>query len=890
MLCSQTPLLAYDYTSISEEPQEEAQLPNEHSPTESPIQEIYEHISIAPLNTTFADSWATLREAVQSAVWPTTIEIVHDIILPAGADGNAITIPVGHDITLTGGHSIIRQAGTQRHFIVNGTLRLENVMLSGNYPIITANHGGIMVNAGGSLYMGEGSVIRNNRATNGAGVHVSGTNAQFIMDGGEISGNHAPAPTGSGGVGGVFVENAAVFIMNGGVIYNNSGRLGGGVRVGTSAAFPPNTDTRMYMYGGEIYNNTGSVGGGINIERGTFVLEYGTIRNNTATGIANTGLALAANRGGGGVFIQNDGIFNMNGGMIYDNHSHQRGGGVHVLGGVFTMTGGTISDNTAQNNIGLSPTHNTGGGVAVQDSSIFNMTGGSITDNTAIYDGGGIWLDVGTPTTGARLNMTGGSISNNVAGDDGGGIFASPTSTTNILPLTAYQNILAAGGSFYGNIAGGGQFAPPINAYTRPFGYLLTNYDINFRGPNQLVVFELNGGNVAGDTANILRTLPSGSAIGEINVPAPARASYNFVGWRYAGQQAETPNLTDAEVAGLTVSGQMTFTAQWVPQPREAAISINVIDISGNRIQNATVMFNGATVEPDASGYWIVSLAELMEGVATANADGFYPNSETVLLSDFTDYFAYVAIVLTKQSPSNGPNNNNPGNNIPGNNNLNSNTPNQAQPRPNPTNNMYPAQQELFPETEEFFHAGYMIGYPNGYVMPNGFITRAETAALLVRTMAGSVGVNPPILQTVNSINIFSDVAYDAWYHDYIAALYNLGFIQGYQDGSFKPDSHITHEEFAQMIARITATQTSSYGVSRPHELITRAEAALIMNRILGRGDTTVRSIENISSLVIFPDAANQNAPYFFDILEATNSHWFIKDGEEEMWTRAYQP
>ncbi|MCL2421153.1 MAG: S-layer homology domain-containing protein [Defluviitaleaceae bacterium] len=414
---------------------------------ENEVEIFAEAAEFMPLNMVMVDTWDTLRTAVLSALAgdEVTIELENDITLPAGAAGNAIIIPAGLSVTLNGnGHTLTRAAAGQRHFVVHGTLRLYDVILSGSYPAVTGNHGGVQVNAEGHLIMGNGSAIRNNRnalGSQGGGVTVTGAGAVFTMDGGEISGNSAFTATASSGfVGGVFVQNGARFIMDGGVIHHNEGRLGGGVAINAAAAFGLG-DTQFIMTGGEIRSNKSTLGGGVNVERGTFTMAGGTIHNNTATALGNPpSTILQANRGGGGVFLQNAGRFYMEGGTIRNNYSGNHGGGVMLLAGTaFDMISGTISDNTAE-------------------------TG------------------------------------------DGGGVFATPTSTTDPIAANAYQNIIAAEGVFYGNAAGGGRFAIPSNAYTRSFGQLLNNYNINYRGTYQ--VYETDYPEIDDDIPDIEDEVP----------------------------------------------------------------------------------------------------------------------------------------------------------------------------------------------------------------------------------------------------------------------------------------------------------------------------------------------------------------------------------------------
>lgn len=76
---------------------------------------------------------------------------------------------------------------------------------------------------------------------------------------------------------------------------------------------------------------------------------------------------------------------------------------------------------------------------------------------------------------------------------------------------------------------------------------------------------------------------------------------------------------------------------------------------------------------------------------------------------------------------------------------------------------------------------------------PNSPITRAEFAALLVR----SLGLSAP-----DAAAKFSDVAEADWYNDAVEQAANAGLIEGYRDGSFKPNDRITREQMAVMLSR----------------------------------------------------------------------------------------
>ncbi|RAU97164.1 S-layer homology domain-containing protein [Paenibacillus sp. YN15] len=78
---------------------------------------------------------------------------------------------------------------------------------------------------------------------------------------------------------------------------------------------------------------------------------------------------------------------------------------------------------------------------------------------------------------------------------------------------------------------------------------------------------------------------------------------------------------------------------------------------------------------------------------------------------------------------------------------------------------------------------------------PNRAITRAEFAALLVKGLGLTV---PP----ATAVGEFPDVDPDAWHAVYIFAAKNAGLIEGYEDGTFRPDRFINREELLALAYR----------------------------------------------------------------------------------------
>jgi hypothetical protein len=101
---------------------------------------------------------------------------------------------------------------------------------------------------------------------------------------------------------------------------------------------------------------------------------------------------------------------------------------------------------------------------------------------------------------------------------------------------------------------------------------------------------------------------------------------------------------------------------------------------------------------------------------------------------------------------------------------------------------------------------GLVKGYPDGKFKPQGNITRAELATLLMRTQA-SGDANVP----TSSIQRFKDVALKHWGLKYINAAATAGIVTGYPDKTFKPSANLTRAEGLAMIARFGGVPQQPY-------------------------------------------------------------------------------
>lgn len=207
-------------------------------------------------------------------------------------------------------------------------------------------------------------------------------------------------------------------------------------------------------------------------------------------------------------------------------------------------------------------------------------------------------------------------------------------------------------------------------------------------------------------------------------------------------------------------------------------------------------------------------------------------------------------------------------------------------------------------------HFNYVIGYTDGTIRPNNDISRAEVATIFFRLLTDEAR-----MQYTTTAGNFTDVKAGMWCNRAIATLTNMGIIKGYTDGSFQPNKSITRAELATIIARFAKldvnTKTFSDinghwaqknielaagngwingyedGTFRPNNNITRAETFAMINRVLDRQTESVSDLLPTSEMNMWSDNLNENAWYYKDVQEATNYHKCDRVGDSvyEKWT-----
>lgn len=205
-------------------------------------------------------------------------------------------------------------------------------------------------------------------------------------------------------------------------------------------------------------------------------------------------------------------------------------------------------------------------------------------------------------------------------------------------------------------------------------------------------------------------------------------------------------------------------------------------------------------------------------------------------------------------------------------------------------------------------HFAYVIGYMDGNVRPYGLISRAETTTIFFRLLKDSVRDG-----NLLTSNTYTDVADDYWANTAISTMTGLGIVQGRSTTTFDPKAPITRAQFAAICARFdtgksSGTQTftdikghwaEKYiqraaelgwikgfedGTFRPDTYITRAQAMTMINRVLNR--IPEEESDLLPGMNVWPDC-NPGDWFYLAVQEATNSHDFEhKAGNYETWTK----
>ncbi len=211
-------------------------------------------------------------------------------------------------------------------------------------------------------------------------------------------------------------------------------------------------------------------------------------------------------------------------------------------------------------------------------------------------------------------------------------------------------------------------------------------------------------------------------------------------------------------------------------------------------------------------------------------------------------------------------------------------------------------------------HFAYLQGYPDKTIRPNHLVTRAEASAIFFRLLDRKYKE-----EVRSNQNEFRDIMSKSWYNKHISTLAKGKIINGYQDGTFRPNNPITRAELAVIASRFDKLELNAKspfsdtkghwaekyiasaakkgwiegyinGTFKPDNYITRVELVSFVNNVLGRH---VNKQDILSGVVEFKDLNNRNAWYYGAINAATNSYLYENIKNEpgyQKWTKIIKP
>ncbi|MBU7008161.1 S-layer homology domain-containing protein [Phosphitispora fastidiosa] len=151
---------------------------------------------------------------------------------------------------------------------------------------------------------------------------------------------------------------------------------------------------------------------------------------------------------------------------------------------------------------------------------------------------------------------------------------------------------------------------------------------------------------------------------------------------------------------------------------------------------------------------------------------------------------------------------------------------------------------------------GIIDGYPDGTFKPEGNITRAEFAKIAMAAAGNSSSAD--FLK--NATSKFSDVKAGEWYTGWVNLAASLGYIQGYPDGTFKPNANITYAECVTILVRLLGYSDKLPGEWPTEYLVKAAElgitddVAFSANVPATRGDIAIMTSETLDQNVVVWD------------------------------------
>ena len=693
-------------------------------------------------------------------------------------------------------------------------------------------------------------------------VTISGDETQVTVQNGTVTGGRNPQDGG-----GFAIDNAVVQLKDLSITDNETVGGNGNGEVGGGGIYASYADVSMQNVTVSENSVTGSSsdGGGILVRYGSLTMDGCHVERNTAPDC------------GGGMILRHSELNAAN--SFFENNTAPQGAGIYFNDASgdaekgcsgkheHLITGSTISGNTASNigggmyvgtisNLTLRNSKllkndgaSQGGAIVAYSAGTIELDGVSISENKAASGAGILALGTVTGKPDIRL-LNGTAIDKNTATGYGGGIYAS-ASNINIAENSAVYNNTAT--------TAGDDLMFNASTFTLPKAKDMSGDRI-----------------LSSDKAEIIGWYHDGWF--KWNAAANnGQGGYEQIG-RWTAETADeyTPVEKDSYAITLKAAHPLMYTLTY--------------DVTGDLPEGYTAPAKQTLVK--GSSYTVAEVPTSVSGskdgvngtftfVGWKDKDGKVLSGEQQLTADLTLHGVWT---FTKNSSGGGGGSHKPTVTIP---------------------------DDVPTGLNGDDHFAYIVGYPNGNVEPNGNITRAEVATIFFRLLTEEV-------RTANSTqsNSLSDVTRGQWFNHAVSTLSSMGIVKGHNDGTFAPNAPITRAEFAAIAARFDDknTDTSSKftdiashwakneigiaankgwingypdGTFRPNQYITRAEAMMLVNRVLNR--LPENSSDLLDSMIKWPDNSDASAWYYLAVQEATNSHAYSdksKGDKYEKWSK----
>ena len=688
-------------------------------------------------------------------------------------------------------------------------------------------------------------------------VSISGKDKDMdvTVKNGTVTGGHATYG------GGFYIQSGNIKIENC-IIEKNTAIAGGGVNIGGSA--------NVKITGSEISNNTvtGASGGAIYLASGWAYDGYYNCVCEVVDTKLNGNSAVIGGAVGMGATLFHDGIDNayggkgvtatfiMDGESIIDGNTAKYGGAVHLTGNGsrFLMKNGTITNNTATSREGGAIWATNYGGVTIEK--------GTISGNTAKTDGGAIYIkaNIGETNSSAKLAIETGV-----------------RDVLNLGDVLITDNSAKQGGGIY------------IDSYASAYGIKADLKQASIYNNHASVraddIYSTGVGTEGctvqlGETADSWK-LDCGDTVDNWYIDSE-KMGEGTARWNahpgngdiYAVPYTQRENLKG--VLTLKAAHPLMYTLTY--------------DVTGDLPEGYTAPAKQTLV--NGSSYTVAevpaSVSGSKDGVnGTFSFNGWKKDDGTVLTGEqqlTADLTLHGVWTFTKKSSGGGGGGG-------------SHKPTVTIPDDVPTG------------LNGDDHYAYIVGYPDSTVRPQDGITRAEVATIFFRLLTDET-------RNANSTktNSYSDVAAGAWYNHAVSTLSAMGIVKGDSHGKFNPNAPITRAEFAAIAARfddkanttavdfsdiashwakneISAAANNGWingytdGTFRPNNKITRAEAMTLVNRVLKRLPETAEDLHN--DMIKWSDNSDTSAWYYLAVQEATNSHYYdLKENKHETWSK----